>query len=146
MLLLKYFDSGNETCCHLKCDQCIKALNTTVQDITQLTCDIILCLLSMKRLSPRMFTLKQLAYVITGKCNGDVRRYGYNNADKFGCYKSTVSDAEYILYILVYTEVLRPVPSEVSSRNKNTFYIDLGPQFIYVQNGQLPISYTRIVQ
>ena len=83
MLLLKYFDSGDETCCHLKCDQCIKALNTTVQDITQLTCDIILCLLSMKRLSPRMVTLKQLAYVITGKCNGDARRYGYNNADKF---------------------------------------------------------------
>ena len=38
----------------------------------------------------RMFTLKQLAYVITGKCNGDVRRY----------YKSTVSDAEYILYVV----------------------------------------------
>ena len=50
------------------------------------------------------------------------------NADKFGCYKSTVSDAEYILHILVYKEVSRPVPSEVGSRNKNTFYIDLGPQ------------------
>jgi bloom syndrome protein len=36
MLILKYFDSGDERCSDLKCDQCIKNLNITEEDITQL--------------------------------------------------------------------------------------------------------------
>jgi hypothetical protein len=74
----------------------------------------------MKKLSPRLFTLKQLANVITGKCNKDVKKYGYNNAEKFGCYKSTTSDGEYILYVLVYKEVLKLIlPPKLPYRSKS---------------------------
>ena len=84
----------------------------------------------MKQLSNRKFTLKQLAQVITGKCNKGIKKYNYDNAENFGCYKTSVVDGEYILHILVYNNVLRQIPPESDARNQNTLYIDLGPKFI----------------
>lgn len=143
-VLLDYFNSDSQQCGDLKCDQCQRNLETSVEDISELTCDIILCLLSMKKLNRRKFTLKQLSNVITGKCNRDVKKNGYDKAEKFGCYKASVSDGEYILHILVYKDVLRQIPPDTDSRNQSALYIDLGPQFIYVQNKQLLITYDKV--
>ncbi|CAB3999538.1 Bloom syndrome homolog isoform X2 [Paramuricea clavata] len=144
-IILEYFDSGYAVCSdHLKCDQCESKLETCIEDISELTCKIIVCLLSMKALNCRKFTLKQLANVITGKRNKDVNKYNYETAENFGCYKASVTDGEYVLNILVYKDILRLVPPDSNARNQNTLYIDLGPQFIYVQNKQLSVAFDKV--
>jgi hypothetical protein len=83
-----------------------------MDDISELSCKIIVCLLSMKRLNNRKFTLKQLANGITEKCSKEVKKYNYDNdnAEHLGCCQGSVSNGEYVLHILVYKDIFRQFP------------------------------------
>ena len=109
---MEYFNSGCDLCSEMKCDQCQQGFEMSMDDISELSCKIIVCLLSMKRLNNRKFTLKQLANVITGKCNKEVKKYNYDNAEHFGCCQVSVSHGEYVLHILVYKDILRQFPPD----------------------------------
>jgi superfamily II DNA helicase RecQ len=59
-IILQYFNSGSAVCSdNLKCDCCQSNLETSIEDISDLACNIIVCLPSMKTLNCRKFTLKR---------------------------------------------------------------------------------------
>lgn len=69
----------------------------------------------------------------------------HQRLQEYGCLKTTTDEGEYLLRVLVASDVLREIPPEETARNKNAVYLTLETKFADCLNGSCILTYRKIV-
>ena len=119
------------------CDLCQKKQTYNIADMTNHAITAIKCLQKLKGSGKSNFTLKYLAYVLTGKKQEDLISNQHHLIIEYGQIKFTVERCENLLQNLVVDDILREVPLREGAKNRNALYIDFGCFYMNVLSNDM---------
>ena len=139
-LMLEYFDQ--QCVCQSNCDVCTSGKRYVTKEVGEFARNAITCVQRVSDCPGRVkYPLTYFARILTGK----KVKEEHQCLNEYGCLKTTTDEGEYLLRVLVASDVLREIPPEETARNKNAVYLTLGTRFADCLNGSCVLSYkTRI--
>ncbi|CAH3191989.1 unnamed protein product, partial [Porites evermanni] len=120
-VMLEYF---KEQCdCQSKCDVCSSEKRYLTKNVGEFARNAITCVQRVSDCPGRAkYPLTYFARILTGK----KVKEEHQRLQEYGCLKTTTDEGEYLLRVLVASDVLREIPPEETARNKNAVYLTLG--------------------
>ena len=139
-VMLEYF---NEQCdCQSKCDVCSSEKRYLTKNVGEFARNAITCVQRVSDCPGRAkYPLTYFARILTGK----KVKEEHQRLQEYGCLKTTTDEGEYLLRVLVASDVLREIPPEETARNKNAVYLTLGTKFADCLNGSCILTYRKSV-